>query len=172
MHHYKQVQSVPSFCRKFNPLTPWNPRIRQTGKDPPTNGLTTSRADIFPGREIAIDEAMIKFKECSSLKQKKPIKRGIKVWCWESPLLAIFQGWRYTRGHHHREWTGGTSGSRSKRDFEHRWYRCIFDNYFTSKRLICELMEVGIYGCGTCRKNRKLFPELLKKPKRDVCVQG
>ena len=37
-----------------------------------------------PHKEVAIDEAMIKFKGRSSLKQympMKPIKRGIKMWC-------------------------------------------------------------------------------------------
>ena len=37
----------------------------------------------YPNCEIAIDEAMIKFQGCLSLKQcmpMKPIKRGIKVW--------------------------------------------------------------------------------------------
>lgn len=36
-----------------------------------------------PGKEVSIDEAMIPFKGCSSLKQYLPmktIKRGIKVW--------------------------------------------------------------------------------------------
>ena len=36
-----------------------------------------------PGRNIAVDEAMLKFQGRSALKQympKKPIKRGIKVW--------------------------------------------------------------------------------------------
>ena len=36
-----------------------------------------------PHRDISIDEAMIKFKGRSSMKQympKKPIKRGFKVW--------------------------------------------------------------------------------------------
>ncbi len=36
-----------------------------------------------PGKELAVDEAMIKFQERSSLKQympKKPVKRGVKVW--------------------------------------------------------------------------------------------
>ncbi len=36
-----------------------------------------------PGKELAADEAMIKFQGRSSLKQympKKPIKRGMKVW--------------------------------------------------------------------------------------------
>ncbi len=36
-----------------------------------------------PGRDIAVDEAMVKFQGRSSLKQylpMKPVKRGIKVW--------------------------------------------------------------------------------------------
>ena len=36
-----------------------------------------------PSKDVAVDEAMIKFQGCSSLKQympMKPIKRGIKVW--------------------------------------------------------------------------------------------
>ena len=36
-----------------------------------------------PGKEVSIDEAMIPFKGCSSLKQYLPmktIKQGIKVW--------------------------------------------------------------------------------------------
>ena len=39
-----------------------------------------------PHREVAINEAMIKFQGRSSLKQynpMKPIKRGIKVWSWQ-----------------------------------------------------------------------------------------
>ena len=37
-----------------------------------------------PKRECSVDEAMVGFKERSSLKQfspDKPIKRGFKVWC-------------------------------------------------------------------------------------------
>ena len=36
-----------------------------------------------PGKNASVDEAMIPFKGCSSLKQympQKPVKRGIKVW--------------------------------------------------------------------------------------------
>ena len=38
----------------------------------------------MPHKQLSVDEAMIKFKGRSSLKQympKKPIKRGIKMWC-------------------------------------------------------------------------------------------
>ena len=50
-------------------------------------------------------------------------------------------------------------------DFQHRWHKVFFDNFFTSKALLCDLEEVGIYGCGTARTNRKFFPEVLIKPK-------
>ena len=43
------------------------------------------RAVYKPGKNISIDEAMIRFKGRSIIKQylpMKPIKRGIKVWMW------------------------------------------------------------------------------------------
>ena len=49
------------------------------------NDLKTNfRKNYNPHREQAVDEAMIKYKERTSLKQympMKPIKRGIKMWC-------------------------------------------------------------------------------------------
>ena len=39
----------------------------------------------------------------------------------------------------------------------------FFDNFFTSKKLLCDLESVGTYGCGTDRKDRLGFPEQLKK---------
>ena len=46
--------------------------------------LSAKFAEVYhPHKEVAVDEAMIKFQGRSSLKQympKKPIKRGIKVW--------------------------------------------------------------------------------------------
>ena len=50
-------------------------------------------------------------------------------------------------------------------DFQHRWHRVYFDNFFTSKSLLCDLEQVGLYGIGTARSDRKFFPEALKKPK-------
>ena len=38
--------------------------------------------DVYnPNKEVAVDEAMIKFEGCSSLKQHMPMKHGIKAWC-------------------------------------------------------------------------------------------
>ena len=126
-----------------------------------------------PGREIAVDEAMIKFLGRSSLKQympKKPTKRGIKVWVLGDSSTGYFSRLEVYTG---RKDTSTETGLGAKvvlgltRDFQHKWHRCYFDNFFTSKHLLCKLLEVGIYGCGTCRRDRKLFPDLLKKPELD-----
>ena len=50
-------------------------------------------------------------------------------------------------------------------DFQNIWHHVFFDNFFTSKALICDLEAVGLYGCGTARKDRKVFPVDLKKAK-------
>ena len=41
----------------------------------------------------------------------------------------------------------------------------FFDNFFTSKELLCDLESVGVYGCGTTLKDRIGFPVELKDPK-------
>lgn len=54
-------------------------------------------AEYTPPSRQAIDESMVLFKGCSSLKQylpMKPIKRGYKIWCRansETGYLAQFQ---------------------------------------------------------------------------------
>ncbi len=56
-------------------------------------------------------------------------------------------------------------------DFQHRWHRVFFDNIFNSKQLLCDLEAVGLYGCGTARKDRKHFPSNLKQAKlRSRCA--
>ena len=46
------------------------------------------RTSFIPGQNLSVDEAMIKYKGRSQIKQcmpKKPIKRGFKIW-----MLANF----------------------------------------------------------------------------------
>ena len=50
-------------------------------------------------------------------------------------------------------------------DFQGKWHKIYFYNFFTSKSLVCDLEEVGLYGIGTAGTDRKHFPEQLKKPK-------
>jgi len=54
-----------------------------------------------PAKEISIDEAMIKFKVRSSLKQhmpKKPIRRGIKVWMIADALTGYVSAFEVYKG--------------------------------------------------------------------------
>ena len=46
-----------------------------------------------------------------------------------------------------------------------KYHHVYFDNFFTSSQLLTDLKRDGIYSCGTARKDRKGFPEALKKPK-------
>ena len=127
-----------------------------------------------PGRDIAVDEAMVKFQGRSTLKQympKKPTKRGIKVWVLAESSTGYFSRLEvYTGKKANKKAEKGLGEKVVKsltQDFHNRWHRCYFDNFFTSKSLLCELLEVGVYSIGTARSNRKLFPEALKKTKLD-----
>ncbi len=135
-------------------------------------------SEVFtPGKDLAVDEAMIKFQGRSSMKQympKKPTKRGIKVW-----VLADSDNGYFCRLQVYTGKKGNTTennlGSRVVKDltfdFRNKWHHIFFDNYFNSKQLLCDLEAVGLYGCGTARKDRKLFPTNLKTAKlRTRCV--
>ena len=152
---------------------PTSPTYDKLGKVRPLLAYLQGRfSEVYtPGRELAVDEAMIKFQGRSSLKQympKKPIKRGIKVWVLADSHTGFFSQLEVYTGK-----KGNTTevnlGARVVKDltmdFRGKWHRVFFDNFFTSKTLLCELEAAGIYGCGTARSDRRLFPEALKKPK-------
>ena len=124
-----------------------------------------------PGQEVAIDEAMIKFQGRSSIKQyiplkpiKRGIKRGIKVWVLGDSSNGYFSRLEVYTGRKDNTTEQGLGASVVKElthDFQGRWHFVYFDN---SKALLCDLEAVGLYGCGTCEVDRKLFPAALKKP--------
>ena len=118
-----------------------------------------------PNREVAVDEAMIKFHGRSSLKQylpKKPIKRGIKVWVLGDSHFVDFQV--YTGKVGGRTETG--LGARVVKDLtsklKGRNHHVFFDNYFCSPQLLDDLLSSGFYACGTVNSSRKGFPSDLK----------
>jgi len=105
---------------------------------------------------------------------KKPTKRGIKVW-----VLADSDNGYFCRLQVYTGKKGNTTeknlGSRVVKDltfdFRNKWHHVFFDNFFNSKQLLCDLEAVGLYGCGTARKDRKHFPTSLKTAKlRTRCV--
>ena len=124
-----------------------------------------------PPRELSVDEAMIKFQGRSSLKQympKKPIKRGIKVWVLADSANGYFSRLEVYSGKQTERVEKGL-GARVVRslsaDFQGKFHHVVFDNYFTDYNLLEDMLEVGLYGCGTARKDRRGFPEELKNIK-------
>ena len=57
-------------------------------------------------------------------------------------------------------------------DYKGKYHRVFFDNYFTTLKLLEDLEKDDIYSCGTARKDRKGFPELLERAKlKTRCVR-
>ena len=90
-----------------------------------------------PGRDIAVDEAMVKFQGRSTLKQympKKPTKRGIKVWVLAESSTGYFSRLEvYTGKKANKKAEKGLGEKVVKsltQDFHNRWHRSYFDNFF------------------------------------------
>ena len=137
------------------------------------------QAAYSPGKEVSVDEAMIPFQGCSSLKQflpLKPIKRGIKVWSLADS----------NNGYIHRfdVYTGKGSGTEKDAGLgesvvlnltshlQEKYHHVYCDNFFSSPKLFDELLQRKLYAC-TIRQNRKGFPEDLRgKGKKDEKRMG
>ncbi|PFX26968.1 PiggyBac transposable element-derived protein 5 [Stylophora pistillata] len=128
---------------------------------------TKFRMNYNPHREQAIDEAMIKYKGQTSLKQympMKPIKRGIKMWCRADSSngylceFSIYTG-KSRQGVEHG--LGYTVVSNLCQHIKGNWYIIFCDNFFTSAKLIEDLYQNKILCCGTLRSGRKGFPREL-----------
>ena len=119
------------------------------------------------GPSIAIDESMIKFKGRSNIKQylpKKPIKRGYKVW-----MLADKSGYCYRfqiyTGKTDKQVTkdlGGKVVNTLTSDLDGKEHRVYFDNYFTSVKLMENLLSRKINACGIIKKKQKTFTRIYK----------
>ena len=122
-----------------------------------------------PSKHVAVDEAMIKFQGRSSLKQympKKPVKRGIKVWVLGDSANGYFSKFQVYTGKQDTRETGlGEHVVKTlTKGLEKKNHHVFFDNFFTGVRLLEDLQEDGILGCGTVRCDRKGMPPDLKKP--------
>ena len=140
--------------------------------------LSTKFSEAYePHRDIAVDEAMIKFQGRSSLKQYmplKPTKRGIKVWVAADSTNGYFSRFKVYTGKKNNTTEHGLGARVVKTltsDLKGKYHHVYFDNYFTSLKLLEDLEKDNTYACGTARKDRKGFPPQLKKPNlKNRCV--
>ena len=107
----------------------------------------------------------------------KPTKRGIKVWVAADSTNRYFTRFEVYSGKDNivEHGLGARVVKSLTSDFKGKYHRVFFDNYFTSLQLLEYLEDDNIYSCGTARKDRKGFPEVLKQAKlktRCACVQA
>lgn len=128
---------------------------------------------FLPGRELSIDEAMIKFKGRLHFKQympAKPIKWGIKVWVIADSSTGYVLGLQVYLGKKADKNEDFLLGEQVVLDLGQHFfdkYHCIyFDNFFTSLKLLQILFENKTYACGTFRNGRKGWPSIQTKNKK------
>ena len=112
-------------------------------------------------KNLAVDEAMIKFQGRSSLKQympMKPIKRGIKVWVLADSANGYFIKFDvYTGKQKDRQVGLGEYIVKTlTNELKNKNHHVFFDNFFTSVKLLEDMEKDGIYGCGVVRRDRKV----------------
>ena len=118
-----------------------------------------------PGVNVSVDEAMVKYKGRSSIKQYqplKPIKRGFKVWCRADSTNGYIDNFVVYTG---KSDDGPTRNLGYKivmgvcDDLLEKGYHVYCDNYFTSIHLAADLLEHGTHLIGTTRPDRRNFPK-------------
>ena len=123
-----------------------------------------------PHMENAIDEAMVPFKGRSSLKQYvplKPVRRGFKIWVRADSVngyvcdFSVYTG----REEEVERDLGAKVVKRLVQPLAGGNYHVYFDNYFSTVKLFEDLLESGVYACGTFRRDRKGVPQIIKNTK-------
>ena len=117
-----------------------------------------------PGKQISVDEAMVKFKGRSSIKQYqplKPIKRGFKVWCRADSQNGYVSNFVV--------YTGKADGPVRNlghkvvmevcRDNLNKGHEVYFDNFFSTVELAADLLKHGTTSIATTRPYRVGFPK-------------
>ena len=161
---FRDIRRYLHFCDNTTLPTPGTPGSNRIGKVRPLVNMITERcsAAYKLGRDVAVDEAMIKFQGRSSLKQylpNKPVKRGIKVWVLADSQNGYFYNMQVYTGRE-RTYRVVRDLSNSLKNLHHHVYFDNYFNYFTSVKLLEDLEEDGIYTCGTARSDRIGLPRI------------
>ncbi|KAL8589454.1 hypothetical protein ACOMHN_061665 [Nucella lapillus] len=168
-HLADSTKAVPRGQAGYDPLYKVRPLISLTQE--------SFSSQFVPGRNVTVDEAMIKFKgRCGFLQYMpaKPTKWGVKVWalCDADSFYMLNYSVHTGRINDLPAGSGEPLGDRVVKHLVepllHSWRTIYFDNYFTSVSLIDYLFKNETLACGTVRNNRKGLPEQMKPAK---CVK-
>jgi hypothetical protein len=124
--------------------------------------LAACRICFWPGREIAIDEAIKKFKGRCIFRQyikNKPVRWGIKAFCVNDSDTSYLWNFEFYLGKSEEADIGNSVLEETVlrllgplRDKNHVVH---MDNYYTSVPLFHKLAQLGIRSTGAIRSNRK-----------------
>lgn len=116
-----------------------------------------------PSNCVSIDESMIPFKGCSTLKQYmplKPVKRGYKVWCLADAQTGYVMKFSIYTGKDNQDARAPEVGLGESvvlkliSNINPSCQLVEFDNFFTTVNLMHELNKRGLYDIGTVRSSR------------------
>ena len=158
--HADSEQYIPRGQPGHEPLFKIRPAIDKV--------LKSCQSYYSSGVAISIGETMIPFQGRLHFKQyikNKPHPWGVKVWCCCDPSNGYMLDFRFYTGKKEAPIPHGlghhvvmTLASRFL-DKNHHFY---FDNYFSSARLVKDLLTRSTYSCATTRQNRKDWPRDLR----------
>ena len=98
----------------------------------------------------------------------KPVKRGIKVWVLADRHKGYFQKFQVYTGKEGNTVEHGLEERVVKTltaELHGKHHHTFLGNFFTSEKLLQDLLANGVYACGTARKDRRGFPPTLKQAK-------
>ena len=133
---YRDINRYLHFVDNSTLSPPQTPSYDRLGKIRPLLDYLHARFQsvYIPGRELAVDEAMIKFSSLKQYMPNKPVKCGIRVWVFTDSSngyfsrLEVYTGKKGTAVEHG---LGARVVKDLTRDFQGRWHRVYFDNFFT-----------------------------------------
>ena len=143
--------------------------------------LENSQNACKPSKNLSIDEGMIAFKGRLSFQQympAKPTKYGIKVWMAADSQNGYVNNFSVYLGKEANVPRANGLGydvvMKMASPFLKTHRHIFFDNFFTSTKLMEDLLAQDTYACGTVRSNRKDLPPCAKDKLRQgekVCAQ-
>lgn len=160
LHFCDNTQRVDRGERGYNPLFKIQKLLDEI--------VPTFRECYVPGKNLAIDESMVRFKGRIHLKQympAKPIKWGFKIFVLADSATHYCLNLQIYTGKTENQTDSISAGvvHHLLTEFKNKGHVVFTDSYYTSPDLFLQLKQENTGACGTVSDNRKHFPAELKK---------
>jgi hypothetical protein len=139
--------------------------------------ISACKSSFYPSREVAVDEAVKKFKGRCTFKlyiKNKPVHFALKIFCVCCSATSFLFNCIFYLGrtdiHAARE-ASATHETMVQlmQPLAGKYHRAYMDNYYTGFPLFKELQDMDIHSMGTVRTNRRgLDPNVTVKKMRNL----